>query len=147
MYCCCLVTKLCPTLLPYGLQHARLPCPSLFPGVCENSSPLSWWCHLIISSSVTLFSHPQSFPASGSFPVSQLFTSGGQSMGASTSASALPMNIQDWFPLGLTDLISLLSKGLSWIVYSTTVWKHQFLGTQPSLWSNSHIHTWLLEKP
>ena len=103
----------------------------------------SQWCHLAIPSSVVPFSSClQSFPVSGSFPVSQFFTSGGQSIGASASASVLPMNIQDWFPLGLTSLISLLFKGLSRVFSSTTVWKHQFFGAQPSLWSNSHIHSY-----
>ena len=130
----------------HGLQDARLPCPSLSPGVCLNPCPLCQWCYPTISSSVVLFfSCPQSFPASGSFPMNQLFASGGQSIGA--SASVLPMNIQGRFPLGLTDLISLLSKGLSRVFSSTTVWKHQFFCSKPSLWSNSHIHTWLLEKP
>ena len=97
---------------PHGLQHTRLPCPSLSPKVCSNSCPLGWWCHPTVSSSVTVFSScPQSFPASESFPTSQLFTWGGQSIGASASASVLPMNIQGWFPLGLTGWISLLSKG------------------------------------
>ena len=104
--CCCSVAKLYLTLQPHGLQHAKLPCPSLSPRVCSNSCPLSWWCHPIISSSVTLFSScPRSFPASGSFTMNQLFASGGQSIGASASVSALPMNIQDWFPLGLIGLI------------------------------------------
>ena len=130
---------------PGGLQHARLPCPSLSPGVCSNSCPLSWWCCLTISSSATPFSFClQPFPASGSFPMSWLFTSGCQ---ASASASVFPVNIQDWFPLGLTGLISLLSKGLSRVFSGTTVWKHQFFSAQPSLWSNSHIHKCLLEKP
>ena len=129
------------------LQHTRLPCPSLSSGVCSNSCPLSQWCHPTISSSVTPFSScPQSFPALGSFTMSQLFASGGQSIGASASVSILPMNTDGWFPLGLTGLI-LMSKGLSIIFSSTTVQKHQFFSTQPSLWSNSHIHTWLLEKP
>ena len=106
------------------------------------------WCHSNISSSVVSFSsYLQSFPASGSFPVSWFFSSGGQSIGVSASASVLPMNIQDWFPLGLTGLISLQSKGLSRVFSNTTVQKHQFFSTQLSLWSNSHIHTWLLEKP
>ena len=131
------------SLWPHGLQHARLPCPSLSPGVCSNFCPLSWWCHSTILSTVAPFSCPQSFPASGSFPVSRLFTSGGQSIRASASASDLPMNIRGWFPLRLTGLISLLSKGLSRVFSSTTVQKYQFFGTQPSLWSNSHIHTWL----
>ena len=143
---CCLVTPLCPTPWPHGLQHTRLLCPLLSPRVCSNSCPLSQWCHPTISSSVVPFSScPLSFPASGSFPMSQLFTSGGQSIRA--SAPVHPVNIQGWFPLGLTGLISLLSKGLSGVFSSTTVQKHQFFSTQPSLWSNSHIHTWLLEKP
>ena len=134
------------SLQPHGLQHARLPCPSLSPRTCSNSCPLRQWYHPIISSSVVPFSScPQSFPASGSFPMSQLFTLGGQSVG--TSASVLPVNIQEWFPLGLTGLISLLSKQLSRVFSKTTVQKHQFFSAQPSLWSNSHIHTWLLEKP
>ena len=135
------------SLQPHELQHARLPCPSLSPVACSNSCPLSWWCHLTISSSVAPFSScPQSFPASGSFPISQLFTSGGQSIWASASASVLPMNFQGWFPLGWTALISLLSKGLSRVFSSTAVWKHQFFGAKPSLWSDSHICTWLLGK-
>ena len=109
--------------------------------VGSNSCPLSWWCHPNISSSVSCL---QSFPASRSFPMSQLFTLGGQSIGA--SASVLPMNVQGWFPLGLTTLISLLSKGLSRVFSSTTVWKHQFFGAQPSWRLNSHICIWLLEK-
>ena len=114
------------SLWPHGLQHARLPCPSPAPGACSNSCPLNWWCHPTISSSVIPFSsHLQSFPASWSFPTSQFFTSGGQSIGA--SASVLSMNIWGWFPLGLTSLISLQSKGLS----STTVQRHQFLSAQP----------------
>ena len=122
------VTKLCPTLWPQGLQHARLPCPPLPLGVCSNSCPLSWWCYLIISLSVASFSIcPQSFPASGCFPMSQLFPSGGLSIGASALASVLPMNIQNWFLLGLTSLISLQSKGLSRVFSSTTIRKHQFL--------------------
>ena len=113
---------------------ARLPCPSLSPGACSNSCPLSQWCHPTISSSAIPFSSClQSFPASGSFPVSQFFISGGQSIGALPSASVLPMTIQDWFLLGLTGLISLQSKGLSRVFSSTTIWKHQFFGTQPSL--------------
>ena len=110
---CYSVTKSCRTLWPQGLKHASLPCLSLSPGVCSNSCPLSHWCHLTISSSVTLFSScPQSFPASESFQVSQLFTTGDQGIGVSTSASVLPVNIQGWFPLGLIGLITLLSKGL-----------------------------------
>ena len=134
------------SLQPHGLQHFRLPCPSPSPWACSNSRPLSRWCHPTISSSVVPFSSwLLSFPASGSFLMSQLFTSGGQSIGA--SGSVLPMNIQDWFPLGLTGLISLQSKGLSSVFCNTTVRKHHFFSDQPSLWSNSHIHTWLLEKP
>ena len=137
------------SLQPLGLQHARLPCPSPSPGVCSSSCPLSQWCHPTILSSVVPFSSClKSFPASGSFPVNQVFTSGGQSFGASISKSFLPMNIQDWFPLGLTGLISLLSKDSQESFFSnTTVQKHQFFSPQLSLWSSSHIHTWLLEKP
>ena len=106
----CSITKLCPALRSHELQHTRLPCPSLSPRVCSNWCPLTQWCHPTISSSVSLFSSPlQSFPASGSSPVSRLFTSSGQSTGASVSASVLPMYIQGWLPLGLTHLISLLS--------------------------------------
>ena len=136
------------SLRPHGLQHARLPCPSPTPRVYSNSCPLCQWCHPIISSSVVPFSSClQSFPASGSFPMSQFFTSGGQSIGVSASASVLPMNIQDWFPLGLTGWIFLQSIGLSRVFSNTTVQKHQFFNSKLSLWSNSHIHTWLLEKP
>ena len=128
------VAQLCPTLQPHGLQHAGPPCPSPTPRVYSNSCPLSWWCHPTISCSVVPFSYcPQSFPASGSFQMSQFFASGGQSIGASALASVLPMNIQDWFPLGWTDWISLLSKGLSRVFSNTTVQKHQFFGTQLSL--------------
>ena len=120
-----------------GLQHTRLPCPSLSPWACSNSCPLNRRCHPTISSSVVPFSSClQSFPASGSFPMSQFFTSGGQSIGASASASVLPMNIQDWSPLGWTGLISLQSKGLSRVFSNTTVQKHQFFSAQLSLWSN-----------
>ena len=136
------------SLQPYGLQHARLSCPSSSPRACSNSSLSNWWCHPTISSSAIPFSScPLSLPASGSFPVSQLFTSGGQSTGVSASASVLPMNIQDWFPLGWTGWISLQSKGLSRVFSNTTVQKHQFFGPQLSFWFNSNIHTWLLEKP
>ena len=130
-----------------GLNHARLPCPSPSPRACSNSCPSSQWCHPTISSSVIPFSCLQSSPASGSFPMSQLFASGDQSIEASVSTSVLPMNIQDWFPLGWTGWISLQSKRLSRIFSDITVQKHQFFGTQLSLWSNTHIHTWLLEKP
>ena len=123
-------------LKPHEQQHARLPCPSPSPGVCPHSCPLNWWCHPTISSSVALFFCLQSFPASGSFPVSQLFPSGGQSIcGVLASASILAVNIQGWFPLGWTGLISLLSKGLSRVFSNTTVRKRQFLGALPSLLS------------
>ena len=135
------------SLWPYGWQHARLPCPSPTPGVYSNSCSLSQWCHPTISSSVPLLLPPSIFPSIRVFSMSQLFASGGQSIEASASASVPPMNIQDWFPLGLTSLISLLPKGLSRVFSNTTVQKHQFLGAQHSLWFNSHIHTWLLEKP
>ena len=115
------------SLTPHALQNTRLPCPSPSPRICSNSCQ---WCHLTISSSVALFSHLQSFSASGPFPVSQLFASGGQSIGASTSASVLPMNIQGWFPLGWTGLISLQSKGHARVFSSTTVQKDQFFGSQ-----------------
>ena len=117
----------------HGLQHARPPCPSPTPGVYSNSCPLSQWCHPTISSSVVpFFSCLRSFPVSGSFPMSQYFASGGQSTGASASASVLPVNIQDWFPLGWTGLSSLQSKGLSRVFSNTTVQKHQFFGAQLS---------------
>ena len=141
----CLV--MCDSLRSHGLQHARLPCLSPSSGVCSNSHPLSQWCHPTISSSVVPFSCLQSFPASGSFAVSRLFPSSGWNIESSASASVLPMNIQEWFPLGFTGLIFLQSKGLSTIFSNTTVQKHQFFGAQPFLWSNCHIHTWLLEKP
>ena len=134
------------SLRPHGLQHARLPCPSPTPRACSNSCPSNQWCHPTISSSVIPFSSCLwSVPASGSFQMSQLFASGGQSIGA--SASVLPMNIQDWSPLGWTGWISLLSKGLSRVFSNTTVQKHRFPDAQLSLWSSSHIRTWLLEKP
>ena len=129
----------------------RPPCPSRAPEVYSNSYPLSQWCHPTISSSVVPFSScPQSFPASGSFPMSQLFTWGGQSTGVSALASVLPMNTQDWSPLAWIGCISLQSKGLSRVFSNTTVQKHQFIDAQEKklcLWSNSHIHTWPLEKP
>ena len=132
---------------PHSLQHTRLLCPSPSPGVFSNSWPLSQWCHPTILSSVIPFSScSQSFPASGSFPMSWLFASGGQSIGASALASVLPMNIQGWFPLRLTGLISLQSKGLSRVFSKTTVQKHQFFSAQSSLWSHSYICTWLLTK-
>ena len=133
---------------PQELQHARPPCPSPTPGVHSNSSPLSRWCHPAISSPVVPFSScPQSLPASESFPMSQLFTRGGQSTGVSALTSVLPKNTQDWSPLECTGWISLQSKGLSRVFSNTTVQKHQFFSTQPSSQSNSHIHTWPLEKP
>ena len=137
------------SLWHHGLQHTRLPCPSLSPRVCSNSRALSQWHCLTISSCATPFSFclqcfPSSFPT-GSFPVSQLFISGGQNIGVSAPASVLPMNIEGLFPLGLTGLI-LLFEGLSRVFSSTTIWKHQFFGAQLSLWSNSHKRTWLLEK-
>ena len=136
------------SLQPHELQRTRPPCPSPTPRVYSNSCPLSWWCHPTISSSVVPFSScPKSFPASGSFQMSQFFTSGGQSIRVSASASVLPMNIQDWFPLGGTSWISLQSKGLSRVFSNTTVQKYQFFGAQPSSQSNSHIHTWPQEKP
>ena len=126
----------------HGLQHARLPFPSSTPGACLDSCQ---WCHPTISSSVIPFSSGlQSFQASGYFPVNQFFISDGQSIRASASASVLPMNIQDWFHSEWTGLIFLLSKGLSVVFSNTTIQKHQFFGTQVSLWSNSHIHTRLL---
>ena len=135
------------SLWPHELQHTRLPCPSLSPRVCSNACPLSWWCHPTISSSVAPFSSClQSFPASGSFPMSQFFASGGQSIGTSASASVLPVNIQGWFPLGFTGLISFLSKGLSRVFPSPTIRIHQFFGAQPSLWSNSHIRECLVKQ-
>ena len=132
----------------HGLQHARLPYLSPNPRAYSNSCLLSQWCHPTISSSVVPFSSClQSFSASGSFQMSQFFASGGQSIRVSASASVLPMNTQDWFPLGWTGWISLQSKGLSRVFSNTTVQKHRFFSAQFSLWFNSHIHTWLLEKP
>ena len=151
------ITKMLPVVFQ-SLSHVQLfatpwttahqvPRPSLSPGVCSNSHSLSWWYHLTISSSVAPFSScPQSFPTSGSSPMNWLFASGGQNIVVSASALVLPMNIQGWFPLGLTGLISLLSKRLSRVFPSTTIWKYQFFGSQPSLWSNTHICTWLSEK-
>ena len=142
------VTQSCLTLQPHELQHTRPPCASPTPRVHPNPCPSSWWCHPAISSSVVPFSScPQSLPASESFPMSQCFTWGGQSTGVSASASVLPMNIQDWSPLGWTGWISSHSKGLSRVFSNTTVQKHQFFGTQLFPQSSSHIHTWPLEKP
>ena len=141
----CLVVS--DSLRPHESQHTRPPCPSPTPGVHSNSCPLSWWCHLTNSSSVIPFSScPQSLPASESFPMSQLFASGGQSIGVSALVSVLPVNTQDWSPLEWTGWISLQSKGLSRVFSNTTVQTHQFFGTQLSSQSNSHIHTWPLEK-
>ena len=136
------------SLQPHESQLTRPPCPSPTPRVYPNSCPSSRWCHPAISSSVFPFSScPQSLPASGSFPMSQLFTWGGQSIGVSASTSVLPMNTQDWSPSGWTGWISLQSKVFSRIFSSTTVQKHQFFGAQLSSHSSSHIHTWPLEKP
>ena len=155
--CCNKVTKLgdlvqfshsvvSDSLWPHESQHTRPPCPSSTPGVYPKPCPSSRWCHPVISSSIVPFSCPQSLPASGSFPMSQLFASGGQSTGVSASASVLPMNTQDW-SLGWTGWISLQSKGLSWVFSNTTVQNHQFFSAQLSSQSNSHIHTWPLEEP
>ena len=136
------------SLWPHELQHTRAPYPLPTPGVYPNSCPSSWWCHPAIWSSVVPFSScPQSLPASGSFPMSQLFTWGGQSTGGSALASFLPKNTQGWSPSEWTGWISLQSKGLSRVFSNTTVQMHQFFSTQLSSQSNSHIHTWPLEKP
>ena len=136
------------SLRPHKLQHARPPCPSPTPGVYPNSCPFSRWCHPTISSSVIPFSSClQSLPASGSFQMSQLFASGSQSIGVSASTSVLPMNTQDWSPLGWTGWISLQSKGLSRVFSNSTVQNHRFFCIQLSLYSNSHIHAWPPEKP
>ena len=133
--------------LQHEPQHTRPPCPSPTPGVYPNSCPSSRWCHPAISSPVVPFSCPQSLPASGSFKMRQLLAWGGQSIGVSASASVLPTNTQDWSPLGWTGWNSLQSKGLSRVFSNSTVQKHQFFGAQLSSQSNSHIHTWPLEKP
>jgi len=136
------------SLQPHESQHDRPPCPSPTPGVHPHSCTSSWWCHPAISSSVIPFSScPQSLQASGPFPRSQIFAWGGQSIGVSASASVLPVNSQDWFPLGWTDWTSLRSKGLSRVFSNTTVQKHQFFSAQLSSQSNTHIHTWPEEKP
>ena len=136
------------SLRPHESQHTIPPCPSPTHRVYSNPSPSSWWCHPTISFSVIPFSScPQSLPASRSFPMSQLFSWSGQSTGVSASASVLPMNIQDWSPLGWTGWISLQSKGLSRVFSNKTVQKHQFFSAQLSSQSNSHIHTWPLENP
>ena len=128
------------SLRPHGPQHARPPCQSPTPGVYSNSCPLSQWCHPTISPSDVFSSCLQSFPASGSFLMSQFFASGGQSIGASASVSVLPINTQDWSPVGWTSWISLQSKGLSRVFSNTTVQKHQFFDAQLSSQSNSYIH-------
>ena len=136
------------SLRPHELQYARPPCPSSTPRVYPNSCPLSWWYHQIISSSVIPFSScPQSFPTSGSSPMSWFFASGGQTVGASASASVLPMKFRVDFFQEWQSFVSLQFKGLSRLFSSTTVWKHRFFSTQPSLWFSSHICTWLMEKP
>ena len=136
------------SLPPHELKHARPPCSSPTPRVHSNSCPSSQWCHPAISSSVVPFSScPQFLPASESFPMSQLFTWGGQSTGVSALASVLPKNTQDWSPLEWTGWISLKFMGLSRVFSNTTLQKHQFFGAQLSSQSNSHIHTWLQEKP
>ena len=139
---CCSVTQLCPTLQSHRLQRIRLSCPSLSPGVCSNLCSLSQWWHPTFSSSVTIFSWFQSFPASGSFPMSWLFASGSQSIGISASVSVLPMNIQGWFPLGSTGLTSLLTKGLSRVFSSTTIQKQQFFSAQP-FFTVQHSHPYI----
>ena len=147
-HCCSVAQSFLTLCEPSGSQHTSPPCPSSSPGAGSNSCPLSRWYHPSISSSVTPFSSClQYLPALGSFPMSQFFPSGGQSFGAAASASILPMNIQDQFPLGWTGVIFLQSKKLSRVFSNTTVQKHLFFGTQLSLWSNSHIHLWLPEKP
>ena len=136
------------SLRPHESHHARSPCPSPTPGVHSDSCPSSRWCHPAISSSIVPFSScPQSLPASESFQMSQLFTRGGERIGVSALASVLQMNTQDWSPLEWTGWISLQSKGPSRVFSNTTIQKHQFFGALPSWLSNSHIHTWPMEKP
>ena len=145
---CCSVTQSRLTLWSSGRQCTRLPCPSPSPGACSSSRPLSQWCHpTILSSAVPSSSCLQSCPVSGSFPMSLLFASGGQNIGALASEEVPLMHIQYWFPLELIGWISLQSKGLSRVISNTKVQKHQFFGAQLSSQSNSHIHTWPLEKP
>ena len=142
------VSVVSDSLRPHELQHARSPCPSPTPGVYSNSCPLSQWCHPAISPSVIRFSScPQSLPALGSFPMSQFFAWGGQSIAVSALASELPKNTQDWSPLKQTGWNSLKSKGITRAISNTIVQKHQLFSTQHSIQSNSHIHTWPLEKP
>ena len=148
MGCCCSVAKLCLTLC--NSMDCSTPASLSFTMSWRflKPHPLNQWCHPNISTSIArFFSYHQSLPASGSFPISRLFASGGQSIEVSASASVLPKTIQDWFSLGLTGLMSLLSKGPSRVFSSTSIQKYQFFGAQPSLWSSSHTHTWLLEKP
>ena len=151
-YSCFVVVQLPSRVWLCSSMDCSMPgfflCPSLSPKVCSNSCLLNQWGHPTVSSSVSPFSswlHP--FPKSGSLPIRQLFASGGQSIGASVSASVFPMNIQDWFSLGLTGLLSLQSRGPSRVFSSTTVWKHRFCISEPCLWSISHIHIWLQGKP
>ena len=135
------------SLWPHGLQQAKLPCHLPSAKVCSSSCPLHWWCHSAISSSDVLFSfHPLSFPASTTFPMSWLLASDDQNTGISASASVFPTSIQSWFPLRLTGLIALLSRGLLRVFFSllSTVLRHQFFGILPSLWPSSHNHTWPL---
>ena len=140
MCCCCSVAVVSDSATPWTTAYQASLYFTISPKVCSNSCPPSWWCFLTILSFAALFSFClRSFPASGSFPVNWLFVPDGQSIGASVSAADSPMNIQGWFPLGLTGLISLLSMGLSRVFSSATIWKHQFCGGQPSLWSNSHM--------
>ena len=139
--CCCCCSVVSNSLWSHGLQHTRLPGPSPSPGACSNSCPLSQWCHPTILSSVIPFC-----PHQGLFQLVGSLHQMTKVIGASASASVLPMNIQGWFPLGLTGLISLKSKGLSRVFSNTTIQKHQFCCAQPSLWSNSHFYTWLLKK-
>ena len=134
-------------LQPHGQQHARLPCTSPTPGACSNSCPTSRWCHSFISTCLPFLLLPSIFPSIRVFLMSQFFTSGGQSIGVSALTTALPINIQDWFPLGWAGWISLLSKGLSRVFSNTTVQNHQFFSAQLSLWPNSHNYIWPLEKP
>ena len=147
MWCCCPVPKSCPTLQHHGLQQARLP--STFFTLFQSLLKLMPIDSVMLSNHLILccphLSCSRSFPASRYFLMSQLFASGGQNIGVPASATVLPMNIQTWFPLGLTGLIFLQSEGLSRVFFSTIIWKHHFFGTQPSLESNSHIHTWLIE--
>ena len=136
------------SLRSHGMQYAMLPCPSPTPRACSNSCPSSWWCHPTIYSCVVPFSsHLETFPTSGSFQMSQLFISSGQSIRVSASTSVPPVNTQDWVPSEWTGWISLQSKGLSIVFSNTTVQNHQLFGAQLSLWSSSHIHTWPQEKP